>query len=72
MSNKINADTFNMSQRKFLKEVCITSQREIEHIVLEAIESGKLEGNEKLDVKVALKITDVELETEIGRKIELE
>ncbi len=68
----MNQDTFNMSIRKFLKKVGVTSQREIEHRVLEAIESGKLKGNEKLDAKVVLKIGDVELETKIDGKIELE
>jgi len=68
----MNEDTFNMSLRKFLKKVGVTSQREIEHRVIEAIESGKLKGNEKLNAKIILKISDVELETEIDGKIELE
>ncbi len=61
-----------MSLRKFLKKVGVTSQREIEHAVLEAIESGKLKGNEKLDAKVILTIGGVDLEAEISGKIELE
>ena len=68
----MNEDTFNMSLRKFLKKVGVTSQREIEHTVLEAIEAGKLSGNEKLDAKVILKISGIELEAEIDGKIELE
>ena len=68
----MNEDTFNMSLRKFLKKVGVTSQREIEHRVLEAIESGRLKGNEKLDAKVTLKIAEIELEAEIDGKIELE
>ena len=68
----MNEDTFNMSLRKFLKKVGVTSQREIEHKVQEAIEAGKLKGNEKLDAKVILKIGGIELDTEIDGKIELQ
>ncbi len=68
----MNEDTFNMSIRKFLKKVGITSQREIEHIVLKMIESGKLKGNEVLDAKVILEISGIGLKTEIDGKIELE
>ena len=68
----MNEDIFNMSLRKFLKKVGVTSQRDIEHKVLEAIESGKLKGNEKLDAKVILKIGGIELDAEIDGKIELE
>lgn len=68
----MNEDTFNMSLRKFLKKVGVTSQREIEHRVQEVIESGKLKGNEKLDAKVILKIDGIELDIEIDGKIELE
>jgi hypothetical protein len=39
----MNEDSFNMAVRKFLKEVGVTSQREIERFVREhAIEGGKL------------------------------
>lgn len=68
----MNDDTFNMSLRKFLKKVGVTSQRDIEHAVLEAIKSGKLNGNEKLDAKVVLTVGGVDLEAEIDGKIDLE
>lgn len=35
-------DDFNMSMRKFLKQVGVTSQQEIEGAVREARETGKL------------------------------
>jgi hypothetical protein len=38
----MNEDRFNMSMRKFLKQVGVTSQREIERIVRE--EGAKLKG----------------------------
>ena len=68
----MNEDTFNMSIRKFLKKVGITSQREIEHMVLKMIESGELKGNEVLDAKVILEINSIGLKTGIDGKIELE
>ncbi len=37
----MNDDKFNMEIRKFLKQVGVTSQREIEHTVIKAIEAGK-------------------------------
>ena len=68
----MNEDTFNMSVRKFLKKVGITSQREIEHMVLKNIESGELKGNEVLDAKMILEINGIGLKTGIDGKIELE
>lgn len=50
----MNEDKFNMEIRKFLKQVGVTSQREIEHIVMKAIESGHLNGTETLEVKMTL------------------
>ena len=39
----MNEDKFNMSLRKFLKQVGVTSQREIERVVRESgLEKGKL------------------------------
>jgi len=41
----MNEDMFNMSIRKFLKKVGVTSQREIEHAVSEALAGGKIAGD---------------------------
>jgi ribosomal protein L1 len=68
----MNEDVFNMSLRKFLKKVGVTSQREIEKAVRAAVESGKLAGNEKLDVVVTLKVSGVQLAETIDGRIELE
>ena len=38
----MNEDTLNIEVRKFLKNVGITSQREIEHGILKAVETGKV------------------------------
>jgi hypothetical protein len=67
----MNEDVFNMSLRKFLKKVGVTSQREIEKAVRAALDSGRLKGGEALDAEVTLKIGGVELSERITGKIEL-
>ena len=67
----MNEDVFNTSLRKFLKQVGITSQREIEKAVREAIASGRLKGNEKLPAKMVLTLGGVSLKHEISDEIEL-
>ncbi len=67
----MNNDVFNMEVRKFLKRVGVTSQREIEQAVRQAIESGKLAGNETLKAKVVLSVEDAGLSHEITGDIAL-
>lgn len=67
----MNEDVFNTSLRGFLKKVGITSQREIEKAVRDAVASGKLKGNEKLPAKMVLTIGGVSLTHEIKDDIEL-
>ncbi len=38
----MNEDTFNIEVRKFLKQLGVTSQREIESAVRRAVEAGRL------------------------------
>lgn len=68
----MNEETFNMQTRKFLKKVGVTSQREIEKAVREAIESGKLKGHETVKAKVTLEIAELDVKEEIDGAIELE
>ncbi len=68
----MNDDVLNMSLRKFLKKVGVTSQREIENAVKEGLESGRLKGNERLPAKVHLTIPAAGLDVEIDGDIELE
>ena len=67
----MNEDLFNSSLRKFLKQVGVTSQREIEKAVREAIAGGRLKGHEKLAAKVTLTIAGVDLVREVSDEIEL-
>jgi len=68
----MNEDTFNMEIRQFLKTVGITSQREIEHAVYKAIESGKMNGSETLNVKMTLEVSGVDVSHTITGTIALE
>jgi hypothetical protein len=67
----MNEDIFNTSLRGFLKKVGITSQREIEKAVRDAVASGRIKGSEKLPAKVVLTIGGVSLSHEITGEIEL-
>ena len=42
----MNEDALNTSVRKFLKQVGVTSQREIEKAVRDAVSAGRLKGDE--------------------------
>lgn len=68
----MNEEVFNMGMRKFLKKVGITSQREIEKAVNQAIESGKIQGNESLTTSIVLEIGEIGLRTKIEDEIALE
>jgi hypothetical protein len=67
----VNEDKFNESLRKFLKRVGITSQREIEKAVRDALEAGRLKGNEKLQARMVLTLGGVGLTHEVTDEIEL-
>ena len=68
----MNEDMLNMSVRKFLKKVGVTSQREIEEAVRLAVISGQLKGNEMLPAKVKLTVGGIDLTLEIEGSVELE
>ncbi len=68
----MNEDVLNVSLRKFLKKVGITSQREIEQAVRHAVSSGRLKGNEALPAKMVLTLDGLGLAVEIEGAVELE
>jgi len=68
----MNEDVLNMSVRKFLKKVGVTSQREIEDAVRAAVAGGRLKGSEALPAKVRLTVGGIDLAVEIDGAIELE
>lgn len=67
----VNEDVFNMDIRKFLKVVGVTSQREIETMVRDAIAAGRLKGHETLKAKVVLTLDGVGLSKTIEGEIKL-
>jgi hypothetical protein len=68
----MNEEVFNVSVRKFLKKVGITSQREIEKAVRTFLDKGRLKGHEALPAKVTLVVEAIGLTIEIDGAIELE
>jgi hypothetical protein len=66
----IDEDRLNVSIRKFLKAVGITSQREIEKAVRDAAESGSLPDPRKLQAKMTLTIPELGLEHVIDHEID--
>ena len=67
----MNEDKFNMSMRKFLKVVGVTSQQEIEKAVRAAIENDQIKGNETLTAEMVLTIGKVSLRHKVDGTIEL-
>lgn len=67
----MNDDVLNMSLRKFLKKVGVTSQREIEDAVKQALAAGRLKGDEKLPAAVRLTVPGAGLDVVIEGEIEL-
>jgi hypothetical protein len=68
----MNEDALNISVRKFLKKVGVTSQREIEQAVRAALGGGRLKGDETLPAKVMLTVDGIGLAIEIKGTIGLE
>ncbi len=68
----MNEDILNIEIRKYLKNVGISSQREIEHAVLKAVETGKLNGSEPIEVKMTLDAPAIGINHCIEGKIAIE
>ena len=67
----MDEDALNRTVRKFLKNVGVTSQREIELAVLKALEEGRLKGDEQLPAKATVTLGGVDLSIQIEGQIEL-
>jgi len=68
----MDAETFNLSIRKFLKQVGVNSQREIEQAVGKAIAAGTISGKETFAAKVTLEIAELKLNVGFQGEIKLE
>jgi hypothetical protein len=67
----MNEDNFNMSMRKFLKVVGVTSQQEIEKAVRAGLKDGKIKSDETLTAEMVLTIGKLSLRHKVDGKIEL-
>jgi Family of unknown function (DUF6494) len=52
----MDEEAFNLSTRRFLKQLGVTSQREIEQGVRGQIDAGSLSGDERLHAKATVTV----------------
>jgi hypothetical protein len=64
-------DAFNLSMRKFLKMIGVSSQREIEHAVGLALQQARLSGGEPLAAKMTLEIPAIGLKVPFDGELRL-
>ena len=68
----MNEDELNLSIRKFLKIVGVSSQRDIEHAVAKAIADGAITGTETLPAKMTLEVAGLKLNVQFDGEIRLQ
>jgi hypothetical protein len=68
----MNEEAFNLSIRKFLKMVGVSSQREIEQAVARAIAAGAISGTESFPAKVTLEVAGLKLSVDFDGEITLQ
>jgi hypothetical protein len=68
----MNEETFNLSIRKFLKLVGVSSQREIEQAVAKAIAARTISGTESLPAQMTLEVAGLNLNVKFDGEIRLE
>ena len=68
----MDEEAFNLSTRKFLKKLGVTSQREIEKGVRDALEAGRLQGSERLPARAVVSVEGLDEEIVVEGDISLE
>ena len=68
----MDEETFNISIRKFLKMVGVSSQREIEHAVARAVADGSIQGTETFPARMTLEIAGLKLSVPFDGEIRLQ
>jgi hypothetical protein len=68
----MDEEVFNISLRKFLKMVGVSSQREIEHAVEKAIQDGAVGGTESFPANMTLEIPALKLRVTFDGEIKLQ
>lgn len=67
----LDEEKFNLEIRKFLKVVGITSQREIESAVREAVVAGRLKPGDAVAARVTLELPELGVRREISEQLDL-
>jgi hypothetical protein len=67
----MNEEALNLSIRKFLKMVGVSSQREIEHAVQRAIAERTIAGSESFPARMTLDVEGLELHVKFDGQIRL-
>ena len=67
----MDEEAFNLSVRRFLKKLGVTSQREIELGVRERLDAGKLSGSETLEARAVVTVEGLEREIVVTGEIAL-
>lgn len=67
----LDEDKFNLEIRKFLKVVGITSQREIETAIRDAVAAGQLGPGDTVTARVVLQLPALGMEREIAAELQL-
>ena len=67
----MDEEAFNLSVRRFLKKLGVTSQREIELAVREQLDSGGLSGDETLAARAVVTVDGLEREIVVTGEIAL-
>ena len=65
-------EVFNLSLRKFLKMVGVSSQRDIEQAVARALQEGSIQGSESFPAKMTLEIAGLKLRAVFDGEIRLQ
>jgi Family of unknown function (DUF6494) len=68
----VNNETFNMSIRKFLKNVGVRSQLAVEQAVNGALQTGAIAGKETFPARMTLEVEGLQLHVVFDGTIELE
>lgn len=67
----MDEEALNASTRKFLRKLGVTTQRELETAIREAVDSGALKGDETLDVQATVTIAGMPTEIVVPGRIQL-
>ena len=67
----MDEEVFNMSVRRFLKELGVTAQREIELAVREQLDADGLQGDETLDATATITVAGLSRDVVVTGRIAL-